>query len=244
MPQPAPRVLILQPLASDGPAFLASWLREAGVAFDVCSVEAGDPVPVAARAYSAVAMLGGTMSVNDDLPFLRSAEALLRDAIALERPVLGHCLGGQLLARVLGAATTDNPSPEIGWARIRRADRPLARDWLGEAGELAVFEWHHQTFGLPAGAELLAGNAACAHQAFGYGPHLGMQFHIEVDADKLARWIPEAPAPGDPLLDWPGVHDSPRMAADTAVLLAASQRSAAAIYGRWLALAGRAPAAA
>ena len=81
MPSAAPRVLILQPLASDGPAFLAHWLQQRGQAFTLCQVAEGHTVPTEARDWDAIAMLGGTMSVNDELPFLRRAEALMRDAI-------------------------------------------------------------------------------------------------------------------------------------------------------------------
>jgi GMP synthase-like glutamine amidotransferase len=231
------RVLIVQPQADDGPAFLATFLQAQGVVFELCSVEAGAAVPLRVAGFDAVAVLGGAMSVNDALPFLRRTELLLQDAIARGVPVLGHCLGGQLLARALGAAVTDNPQPEIGWHRIQRAESPLARAWLGDAAVLAVFQWHFQTFALPAGATLLAGSAACAHQAFAFGPHLGMQFHIEVDAEKLGRWAAEMPAPGDALLVHPSVQDAAAMRTDTTRLLAASQASATRIYQRWLALA-------
>jgi GMP synthase-like glutamine amidotransferase len=238
MTRPKPlRVLIVQPQADDGPAFLATFLQAQGVAFELCSVEAGAAVPQRVTGFDAVAVLGGAMSVNDDLPFLRRTELLLQNAIARGVPVLGHCLGGQLLAKALGAAVTDNPQPEIGWHRLQRAESPLARAWLGDAAELAVFQWHFQTFALPEGATLLAGNVSCAQQAFAFGPHLGMQFHIEVDAEKLGRWATEMPAPGDALLAHPSVQDAAAMRADTARQLAASQTSAARIYRRWLALA-------
>src|SRR5689334_17478390 len=95
----AKRVLVVQPTRSDGPGYLATWLREAGADFVVCSVEDGEAVPRDAGPWDAIAMLGGPMSVDDDLPFLRDAEALMRDAVERGRPVLGHCLGGQMLAR-------------------------------------------------------------------------------------------------------------------------------------------------
>lgn len=237
MPSAAPRVLILQPLASDGPAFLAHWLRQRGQAFTLCQVAEGHTVPTEAGDWDAIAMLGGTMSVNDELPFLRRAEALMRDAIGRGVPIVGHCLGGQMLARALGAPTTDNPEPEIGWSHIETTADPLATAWLGERATLPAYQWHFQTFALPAGATLLARNAACAHQAFAFGPHLGMQFHIEVDAEKLGRWRTEAPADGHPLRAHAGVQGEAAMQADTARWLADSQATAARIYGRWLALA-------
>lgn len=232
------RVLIVQPLHDDGPSYLATWLQQRGVPYTLCRVEAGDDVPVSAEPWAALAMLGGTMSVNDELPFLARAEALMRDAIARGRPIIGHCLGGQMLARALGAPTTDNPRPEIGWSHVETTAHPLATEWLGERPLLPVFQWHFQTFGLPEGATLLAGNTHCPHQAFAHGPHLGMQFHIEVDAEKLDRWCREAPADGHPLRRHASVQDEATMRDHTARWLADSQATASRIYGRWLRLAG------
>lgn len=234
---PQPRVLIIQPQSIDGPAYLATWLRQAGIAFDLRQVERGDEVPTDASPWAAVAVLGGSMSANDDLPLVHRSLALLRSALALQRPVLGHCLGGQLLARALGAQVLDNPEPEIGWSQIQPCTDPLAQAWLGGGSptplQLPVYQWHFQTFGLPPGASLLARNAACAHQAFALGPNLGMQFHIEVDAEKLGRWLADAPAEGDPLLAHPGVQSAAAMQADTARHLASSQQTAARLYARW-----------
>lgn len=230
-------VLILQPQTNDGPSWLATFLHARAQPVVLCDVEAGDTVPTEAGAFSAVAMLGGAMSVNDPLPWLARALQLLRSAVDQGVPVLGHCLGGQLLARALGAAVRDNPVPEIGWSTVLRCEHPLARAWLGEAATLPVYQWHGQTFDLPPGATLLARNAACAHQAFAFGPHLGLQFHIEVDAAKLAAWEADAPPPGDPLLRHSSVQTAEAMRADTARHLASSQATASRLYTRWLALA-------
>jgi GMP synthase-like glutamine amidotransferase len=238
-------ILILQPQPDDGPAYLASFLHARGLDFQLCSVGAGDEVPVSAAGLDAVAMLGGAMGVNDALPWLARAEALLRDAVARGVPVLGHCLGGQMLAKALGARVARHAQPEIGWSRITPragpdlpdAERALVQAWLGDAPELAVYQWHQDSFALPAGATLLAGNAVCAHQAYAIGPHLGMQFHVEVDAAKLDLWCGEAETLGAGLGAWPGVQDAATMRADSARLLAGSQRLAGRIYARWLALA-------
>jgi GMP synthase-like glutamine amidotransferase len=236
------RVLIVQPEFQDGPAHLATHLAARGVRPQVCLVERGDEVPTEAGDWDAIAVLGGPMSVNDPLPFLPRCRRLLADAVQRGVPVLGHCLGGQLLAQALGAAVTDHPQPEIGWGEVALSGHPLAADWFGTEAVHTVFQWHFQTFGLPPGAVLLAGNAACSHQAFAWGPHLGMQFHIEVDAEKLGRWADEAPAPDDPLAAWPTVQTPPALRAGTARHLPASLVLASRLYDRWLALAAAARA--
>lgn len=233
--RPMKPVLVLQNMRGDGPAYLATWLAEQGEAMDLRSTPAGDAFPADLRGHSALAVLGGEMSANDPLPSLRQAESLIRQAMDAGIPVIGHCLGGQLMARALGARVGASPRPEIGWQRIDAA--PAAAGWFGEGDAFHVMHWHGESFELPPGAVPLARNDACPHQAFAIGPHLAMQFHVEVDAEKLARWS----ASTDPLyLAWQQahpatVHDGARLRSDGARFLAAQQRMAGHAYRRWLA---------
>ena len=181
-------VLILQHLSSDGPAYLATWLQREGLAYDVRDAEAGQSYPAHMGEHGALAVLGGEMSANDSLPMLRQAETLILDAMARGIPVIGHCLGGQLMARALGARVGPSPAPEIGWHTMRLQPTALATAWFGEVAEPTVFQWHEEAFALPAGATGLACSDACPHQAFAIGPHLAMQFHVELDEEKLRRW--------------------------------------------------------
>ncbi len=228
-------VLILQCMASDGPAYLATWLRRQGVAFELRDAGRGQAFPERIDDFGALAVLGGAMSANDPLPFLRQAETLILQAFEADRPVVGHCLGGQLMARALGARIVASPRPEIGWQPLRTRDDPLARAWFGDAPGHVVMHWHYEAFELPAGARLLATSAACPHQAFAWGHHLAMQFHIEIDETKLAVWLAE----GDP--QWaaaarahPTVQTREGILAQAGRELAAHQRLADRIYGRWL----------
>jgi GMP synthase-like glutamine amidotransferase len=232
-------ILILQNQSGDGPAYLGRWLAARGIAFDVRDTESGATYPADLSGHSALALLGGEMSVNDPLPSLRQAERLILEAMRDAKPVLGHCLGGQLMAHALGARVGVSPAPEIGWQPIEVDDTPAARAWLGEAGAAAVFQWHYEAFELPPGAERIASSRACPIQAFAVGPHLAMQFHVEVDADKLARWSQEADAPEFRLHErHASVQDGPGIRAGAARHLVAHQRLADRIYARWLAAAG------
>jgi len=235
-------LLILQQLHEDGPAFLATWLQREGLAFELRNAEAGQPPPADLSAHAGLLLLGGEMSANDKLPALRQAEALVREALATGKPVLGHCLGGQLMARALGAAVQASPAPEVGWSTIELADSAPARDWLGPPGPRTVFQWHYEAFALPRGARLLAGNAACPQQAVlldpdgpGGGLHLALQFHPELDAAKLQRWL----APPDARLDAARVQHPDTvqtlqaMRDCAAVHLAAQQALADRLYRRW-----------
>jgi GMP synthase (glutamine-hydrolysing) len=120
-------VLILQNMASDDPAYLGTWLRRRGVAIDLRNAALGDAFPTDLSGHSAMAILGGAQSANDDLPYLRQAESLIRQALAHNVPTLGHCLGGQLMARALSARIVPSPAPELGWQRLQLADTDQAR---------------------------------------------------------------------------------------------------------------------
>ena len=228
-------VLILQHLSADGPAYLGSWLERERRRFEVFDSERGHTYPERIDAYCALAVLGGEMSANDPLPSLRRAEALILQALGAGLPVLGHCLGGQLMARALGARVHSSPAPEIGWQTMRRVDSPGARAWFGDAEESVVYHWHSEAFELPAGAELLASSPACPHQAFALGEHqLAMQFHVELDSSKLADWS----ASRDPKFlrqqrEHATVQSGAAMLAQARQALPEQQRLADRIYSRW-----------
>lgn len=226
-------VLILQHLSADGPAYLGHWLAQRGIPVDVRNTEAGQPYPADLSGHAALAVLGGEMSANDPLPSLRQAERLILDAMARGRPVLGHCLGGQLMARALGAQVVASPAPEIGWQPMQVLPGAAARAWFGAPGPLHVFQWHYEAFELPPQAELLACSGACPHQAFAVGPHLAMQFHIEVDAEKIGRWSLDTGARFVDVQHHPSVQDGAAMREGVARHLAHHQALADRLYERW-----------
>ena len=230
-------VLILQHLVDDGPAYLGDWLAGEGVPVDVRCTEAGDAFPATLGAVRALAVLGGAMSANDELPSLRQAERLILEAIDRGIPVIGHCLGGQLMARALGGRVGPSIAPEIGWLPIQRFAGPAADAWFGPDPLPRVFQWHYEAFTLPDGAEPLATSPACSIQAFSLGPHLAMQFHVEQDAAKLQRWtqVHEGEYPRAQRAHPATVQEPAAMLADAGRLLAAQQRLAARLYRRWLA---------
>jgi GMP synthase-like glutamine amidotransferase len=228
-------VLIVQHLSSDGPAFLGSWLRRQGLPYEVRNWHAGQSLPNDMRDFAALAVLGGEMSANDPLPALRQTEALILDAMRRGCPVVGHCLGGQLMARALGAGVGPSPQPEIGWSEMTVGDHATALHWFGRSGPQRIFQWHEESFELPPGAVRLAGSAACPNQAFAFGPHLAMQFHVELDEDKLLGWT-QSESP-----DWVelqqrhvSVMGAAAMRAGAAAGLPAQQQLAEHVYSRWL----------
>lgn len=235
------RIAILQNNSDDGPAYLGTWLTEHGVDFDVFNFDAGDSPPTTLTHYAGLALLGGPMSVNDDLLTLRQSEDLIREARDAGKPVIGHCLGGQLIASALGARVSVADSPEIGWSKIKLGDGTEARDWFGEfaGNERDTLQWHYDAFALPEGATFLASNEACAVQAFAFHNLLAMQFHIEIDRNKLASWARNGKQELAALIGQPHVQQARTIAAEIPKRMAASHALADRIYEHFIRLARR-----
>src|SRR5262245_4182732 len=132
--------------------------------------------------------MGGPMSVNDDLPWIRDVLGLIGKAVESDVPALGHCLGGQLMSKALGGKVTRNGVKEIGWGRVAVADSAAAREWFGATRELSGFHWHGGKFTIPPQATHIAESAHCANQAFALGKHLGMQCHVEMTPELIRSW--------------------------------------------------------
>lgn len=181
----------LQHVSFEPPARIASWAEERGVAMTVARLFDGDPLPGAADIEGLVVM-GGPMSVHDDskYPWLAEEKKLIEHTLRAEKPVLGVCLGAQLIAAVLGARVHRNRFQEIGWFRVEATAAGRAHPDFPLCAAFVPFHWHGDTLELPAGATQLARSAACEQQAFAWSDRvLGLQFHLEVTADGIQEMI-------------------------------------------------------
>ncbi len=216
------------------------------IPWQLIAIDRGDAVPDSAEAFSGLCLMGGPMSVNDPLPWIAGVCALIGDAVAKGVPVLGHCLGGQLISRALGGRVGPNAVKEIGWGMIRAAAgasgdaapelvRLWLGDWLDATGGLAdAFHWHGETFSLPPGAQRLFGNDYCANQAFVLGPHLALQCHVEMTPELIEAWCAGWPAEVQDLAVLPACVQTPeQMLAETAGRLPAMRRLADRLYSVW-----------
>jgi GMP synthase-like glutamine amidotransferase len=181
-------VAIFRHSPTEGPGYFADWLSLRGHSWQLVRIDECEAVPDGPEDFAGLVFMGGPMSVNDPLPWIPQVLSLIRKAVSSEVPVLGHCLGGQLMAKALGATVTRNPVKEIGWGPVTIREDPLARHWFGETREFLSFHWHGETFALPPAARLIASSAYCDHQAFALGPHLGMQCHVEMTPSLIRSW--------------------------------------------------------
>ena len=179
-------VLILQHEAAQGPGYLLQCLRDRDVPVHLLRPDLGDTLPRNASAFSGLVVLGSDHSVHDGLPWIRAEQTLLIDALRLSRPVLGHCFGAQQLARAMGAGVARNPRPDIGWRELWIT--PAARACFGGRDRLLSFNWHYDSFQIPAGASRTLFGANCLNKGFALGPHLGLQSHLEVTERSLRDW--------------------------------------------------------
>lgn len=189
MPKP---VLVVMHVASEGPGTLGAFLERNGFALRAARLYAGDALPDDPRAFAAILSMGGPMNVyeEDEYPYLRAEDALLRRAIAADVPVLGVCLGAQLIAKACDAAVYKAPAPEIGWSDVALTDDGRLDPLFAAAPPvLRVLQWHGDTFDIPSGGVHLAANAGCPNQAFRYRDAVGLQFHVEVDDELLRAWF-------------------------------------------------------
>ena len=229
----------MQPVAifrfsiTEGPGYFAQWLDAHGVPRQLIALDEGQLVPLDPRAFSGIAMMGGPMSANDALPWNAPLLDLLRDAVAADVPVLGHCLGGQLLAKALGAPVTHAPVPEIGWGEVTVLDDDSAGAWFGQRKAFTTFQWHYDVFALPPGATRVLTNAHNLDQAYTLGKHIGLQCHIEMTRPMVETWC-RTGAAELPARSTRSTQSREDMCTDLDGRLAALARVADDVYAHWV----------
>ena len=221
---------------TEGPAYFATYLDQKKSPYRVIKLDAGEPVPTDATGYAGLVFMGGPMSVNDPLPWIAPVLSLIRDAVARDVPVLGHCLGGQLMAKALGAPVTRNPVKEIGWGQIKVLKEPVAQQWLGnDLPSFLTFHWHGETFAVPEGATRVMGSAWCPNQAFAMGKHFAMQCHVEMTEELIRTWCQDWAKEVEVLAGrMASVQTPAEMEQGISEKVRALNAVAARIYDRWI----------
>ena len=229
-------VAIFRHNPTEGPGYFAIFLEQQGIPWQLIAIDAGESIPQSASAYAGLCFMGGPMSVNDPLPWIAPVCALIRDAVANGIPVIGHCLGGQLISKALGGTVKRNPVKEIGWGQAMAEDHALARHWLGEhAGKTGtVFQWHGETFSLPNEATRIISSPFCADQMFVLGPHLAMQCHVEMTPEMIATWSKQWADEALSVADQPSAQTPADMLAQIPTQLPLMRELSNQLYSVWI----------
>ena len=184
-------VVIFRHARSEGAGYLGTFLEQNAIPWCEVRIDLGQTMLASVKEYSALVFMGGPMSVNDDLPWISPTLNLIREAVAADIPVLGHCLGGQLMSKALGATVSKNPIKEIGWGEVAVTKHEVAKEWFGNIETFKSFHWHGETFSLPEGAIHLLSSPYCQNQAWSIGKHLAFQTHIEMTTEMVQKWCEE-----------------------------------------------------
>jgi GMP synthase-like glutamine amidotransferase len=216
---------------TEGPGYFGEWLDAHGVPRRLFALDRGELVPAESRAFAGIGMMGGPMSANDDLPWSSMVLGLIRHAVSADVPVIGHCLGGQLLAKSLGASVVRTATPEIGWGDVDVPDAD-SNPWFGHRERFRTFQWHYDIFGLPHGAKRVLTNAFNPEQAFALGKHVGFQCHIEMTREMVESWCASG---GDelPPRSTGAMQSKAEILEDVDARLAALSRVADDVYAHW-----------
>jgi len=236
------RLLVFQHVAAEPLGTLDPLIRRRGHRIRFVNFERDpDALPRVDR-YRGLVVLGGPMNVEDQArrPHLKVEMLAIEQALRQGKPVLGICLGAQLLAHVLGAPVRRHERPEIGWYDLSLTEAGTADPVVGALGPAApVFQWHGRSFALPDGAVHLARTDSCEQQAFRWGDSAyGLQFHPEVDAALVRRWLAN-PAYAQELRDAGLPHDAAGIASRTEDLARDIQQRVEPLFENFLDLVGR-----
>lgn len=178
-------VLLVQNTKIEGSGYLGELLANDG--FEITSVNAKhEPLPN--KDFSLVVILGAPESANDYLPYLKDEQELIKNCVEKNIPVLGICLGSQLIAKTFGSKVYSGPKKEIGFYN----DLKISNDsqlFSGFQNPFTVFHWHGDTFDLPDGSKRLVSSEYYPNQAFQYKSAVGLQFHLEVNEEMVNLWL-------------------------------------------------------
>lgn len=217
---------------TEGPGHFAEWLDARGLPWRLIALDRGERVPADPRSFSGIAAMGGPMSANDDVPWNAPLQELMRAAVAADVPFIGHCLGGQLFAKSLGAQVTRSALPEIGWGKVSVTNPATANAWFANRPAFTTFQWHYDAFSLPNGATRVLTNNFNPNQAYVIGKHIGLQCHTEMTREMIETWCRSGAAE---LAEHsgPGIQSEAAIMADVDARLAELSGVADDLYTHW-----------
>jgi len=223
-------------VACESPGYFGTLLEQHGVPFHVVCLDDGVSVPLDTSDVAALVVMGGPGNVNEPTGWMQQELELIQRAADKGVPVLGICLGAQLISKALGGEVYRGESLEVGWHEVERiADVSSAHGWFnGLPPRFEVFQWHEHTFSLPPGAVALARSACAEQQAFVIGNMLAMQFHLELTPESISGLVARYPGDLEDVSDC--VQSAEAITTDLGVRTRRLYRVADVVFGRWVAM--------
>ncbi len=184
-------VLIFEHIESSNAGLFADFLEKKSIPYATIRPNHGDAVPdkESLAEFSGLCFLGGTESVVEPTPEMLEEMTLIQAAAEKDLPLIGHCLGGQLISRALGGEVVKHSVEEFGWSQLNTENSKESLEWLPQnEKDFCAMQWHSDTFSIPAEATMIFSGDHCLNQAFVIGNILAMQFHIEIDLKTIRQW--------------------------------------------------------
>jgi GMP synthase-like glutamine amidotransferase len=226
-------ILIFRHIECEGPGYFAQVLQRHGLPYKIVAVDQGQAIPKSLHNAGALVFMGGPMSVNDADRWIQDELQLIRMAVDAGMPLLGHCLGGQLISKAMGAEVTVNPVREIGWHKVDKIAGMESERWLaGIEFPTELFHWHGETFALPRGVTPLLQSAFCRNQAYASNNILALQCHVEMEPAMVNAWAElYAKEIAEPSLS---IQSREQMNENLQPRIRNAQRVADVLYTEWL----------
>ena len=226
-------VRIFRHVACEGPGYLGTFLNQHNVPFEIVCIDDGISVPKKLDDISGFVFMGGSMNVTDPLQWITEEKELIRKAIDKNIPVMGICLGAQLMSAALGGKITHDPNMEIGWHNVKADIKNIDNEWLKELPEnFAPFHWHADTFDIPEEATVLLHSKCRMNQAFSINNSIAMQFHLEMTTEMVEEWVRLFKS--DLKNGTPCVQNSHEIISNLEKKIKNLHQSADIFYGRWI----------
>jgi GMP synthase-like glutamine amidotransferase len=215
------------------PGYLGTFLERWSCPYEVICLDEGTPVPQALDDVAGLVFMGGPGNVNEPTDWMAQELELIRRAADRGVPMLGICLGAQLISKALGGAVWPAETLEVGWHTVEQVTGPSGRGWFaGLPSRFEAFQWHAHTYSLPDGAVALARAACAEQQAFAIGNILAMQFHLEIRPETIEALVQRYPSDLEGVSDC--VQDAGTITADLTGRARRLYRIADVVFGRWV----------
>lgn len=226
-------IRIFRHVACEGPGYLGTFLERHNIPFEIICIDEGVTVPKALDDVSGLIFMGGSMNVTDPLQWISEEKELIRNAIEKNIPVMGNCLGAQLMATALGGEITHDPNMEIGWHQVETDINNKDNEWLKNIPDnFTPFHWHADTFSIPKNATVLFHSTCRKNQAFVIKNSIALQFHLEMTTEMVEEWVHLFKS--DLESDYPCTQDSNEIILNLKERINSLHKIADIIFEKWI----------